>query len=329
MITASSRWLSAAGLLAAALSALLAVGACSVSDSPMSGGDSAAAPGAPQFDAEKGDRGAPEQPAPAPTGAPDVDVTERSLIYTGSVIVKTDDVVKAADDAIALAVAQGGIVGADRRQLNQDRSSTILIFRVPSAKFAATLDALAKLGAEQSRQVQADDVTEAIIDLDARLKNQQASVDRIRTLLAQAKTTAEVISIEAELSRRVAELDSFTQRRSKLAGLVSMSTITLNLRGPAAPQAEDEEKTGFVAGLESGWDAFLASVKIVMTVLGFLLPWFLAIGVPLWLLIWLLRRGHRNPPPTRLVPPTPATPSTPSTPATPSTPPPPTTPTSS
>ena len=48
-----------------------------------------------------------------------------------------------------------------------------------------------------------------------------------------------------------------------------------------------------MAGLKAGWKGFLASVKIVLTVAGWLLPWAIAIGVPLWFLLWLRRRRRR------------------------------------
>src|SRR5262249_45568847 len=130
---------------------------------------------------------------------------------------------------------------------------------------------------------------------DARLATQKASVERVRALLARAQTIGEIVSIESELTKREAELASLQQRKDKLAGQVALSTITLSLRGPAAPEPARED-TGFVAGLRNGWSAFLGSITIVMTVAGWLLPWLLAIGVPIWLLVWLLRRRRRPAP---------------------------------
>jgi hypothetical protein len=132
-----------------------------------------------------------------------------------------------------------------------------------------------------------------MIDLDTRLATQRASVERVRALLARARTIGEVVSIEGELTRREAELASLEQRKERLADQVALSTITVNLRGPEAPGEEPRDERGFLAGLKAGWDGFLTSVQVVLTVAGWLLPWVIAVGLPVWLAVWLLRRRPR------------------------------------
>jgi hypothetical protein len=296
MTARPSRWRRAGALL---ILGAFAFAGCSASDS--------SAPSA--VTADRGNAGAPEAPgevaapeAPAPEGdaatggggqQQQVQIEERALIYTGQITVKVDDVAQRADQAKGIATGVGGVVGGDRRTLDGTFSEAQLVLRVPADRFNAALDELAKLGVEQSRAVQTEDVTEALVDLDARLATQRASVDRVRALLAQANTIGEVVSIESELTRREAELASLEQRRDRMAGLVALSTITANLRGPDASPAPDEPDTGFVAGLKSGWKAFLESIKILLTIAGWLLPWAIAIGVPIWLLIWFVRRRRR------------------------------------
>jgi hypothetical protein len=221
-------------------------------------------------------------------------IQERSVIYTGTITVRVDSVVPAADQAAAIATGIGGIVAGDNRTIDANRSQATLVLRVPTDHFSSTLDALAKLGTESSRQVSADDVTETMIDLDARIADQQASVDRVRALLAQAQSISEIMSIESELTSRQADLDSLIQRRAKMAGLVDLATITVNLDGPDVPtDTGTGQQTGFLSGLRNGWHGFLTSVAGVLTVAGFLLPWAIVIGLPLWLVLWLARRRRR------------------------------------
>jgi hypothetical protein len=219
---------------------------------------------------------------------------ERSLIYTGTISVRVESVVLAADRAIAITVGLGGIVAGDTRHLDDDGSQATLVLRVPADRFNSTLDSLAELGTEEGRQVTAEDVTEQLIDLDARIATQQASVARVRELLARAQNIGEIVAIESELTQRQAELDSLLQRRAAMSGLVELATITVVLYGQSGPVEPEEEETGFLAGLRNGWDGFLASVTIVLTVAGWLLPWVIAVGVPLLLLVWLLRLRRRR-----------------------------------
>jgi hypothetical protein len=297
-----------AGLLICAVLAALTLAGCS-----KNAGSNTSAPAAgpaPEF-ADKGAAdGVAANPAPAPNqadqqGGPgtgtapqqqQIEPVQRSIIYSANMSVTVTDVNKAADDAANAARDAGGSVSADQRSLSGDRSTAQLTLRVPSTAFSSTLEKLAKLGTEQSRSVQSQDVTESIIDVDARIATQQASVERVRALLAKANTIGEVVSIESELTKREADLDSLVQRKDKLAGLVALSTITLMLRGPDAPNpTPPTDDGGFWGGLKSGWHAFLASAKVGLLVLGWLLPWAIAIGVPVWLILFIRRRRRPRP----------------------------------
>lgn len=284
------------GAAAVLLIGALALTACSAASVPDSAAEDAAPPaeppaGGPAMDPQLG-AGAGEDGAPA--NAPVQPVQERSLIYTGTITVQVDSVPQAADRAIALTVGMRGIVAGDSRSIDEQRSQATLVLRVPADRFTSTLDDLAELGTEQSRQVNAEDVTEQLVDLNARIATQQASLDRVRELLARAQTIAEIVSLESELTRRQAELDSLLQRRATMSGLVELATITVVLHGSSGPVEEEEPETGFLAGLRAGWDGFLASVTIVLTVAGWLLPWAIVIGGPILVALWIMRRRRRR-----------------------------------
>jgi Domain of unknown function (DUF4349) len=322
MTTTLRRRLGAGLLIPAALAALTLAG-CTTN----TGGNQSSAPGpaaAPndlsKQDSAQGAGGlAQDVPAPQAAQAPDgsvrapsqpqqqqqVEPVQRQIIYSANLSVTVPDVNKAADDATAAARDAGGSVSADQRTLDNDRSIATLTLRVPSTAFTSTVERVAKLGTEVSRSVQSQDVTENLIDVDARIATQRASVDRVRALLAEAKTIGEVVSIESELTRREADLDSLIQRKDKLSGLVALSTITVTLRGPAAPvpPTPSGDEGGFWGGLKSGWHAFLVSAKGVLLVVGWLLPWALVIGIPVWVVLYgrgQLRRRRPSPAPAPL-----------------------------
>ncbi|GAA2635081.1 hypothetical protein GCM10010399_79730 [Dactylosporangium fulvum] len=277
-------------LTAACAAMLMALSGCGA-DSGDNAGTSGEAPAAAP--AQQGGAG-PKQDKPAEDAGsqakvPDnLDIENRSIIYAGTMKVRVKDVDAAAAQAIAFATGAGGFVGGDNRRHDDRRSQGTLTLRVPAAKFTTTLDQLKSLGNEESRQITAQDVTDQVVDVEARLQTAQASVDRIRALLAKAQTISEITSLESELSRREADLESLQARKRRLDGLTALSTITLVLLGPEA--AVDKEDLGIGVGLENGWSAFVTSLRIALTVLGWLLPWLVLVGVPVYLLIWLLRR---------------------------------------
>jgi hypothetical protein len=140
--------------------------------------------------------------------------------------------------------------------------------------------------------VSTQDVTQQVIDVQSRLKTQQASVDRVRALLAQATTIAQIVSIESELTQREADLESMEAQLRGLADLTSLSTITVTLLGPDAkvvPKPKPKSG-GFFGGLKAGWHTFLDSLKVLLTVIGAILPFAIVIGVPVWAVVWFTRR---------------------------------------
>jgi hypothetical protein len=116
-------------------------------------------------------------------------------------------------------------------------------------------------------------------------------VDSGRKLLAQAKSLNDLVMLEREVATREADLASLQAKKRRLADLTALSTITLVLLDPEAVAAQEEEGApGFLAGLQNGWKGLLASLGVLLTVLGWLLPWLFAIGLPAWGIIWLYRR---------------------------------------
>jgi hypothetical protein len=299
-----SRWHLAAGTLAAGLTLVTALAGCGGSD----GSDSAPTSGGaqPQQESNRGDTGtqagagaAPNKEAPPaqPGQAPQdpLAAASRAIIYNGTITVRVTNVDKAAADVLALVNGTEGFIGADERRSNDRRSEAKIVLRVPSSRFTATLDAVKGFGKEESRQVSTQDVTEQLVDLEARIANQKASVERVRALLARAQTIGEIVQLEAELSRREAELNSLTGRKNKLDDLAALSTVTVQLLGPEAQlDTASEDETGFLAGLERGWKAFLESLEVLLTVLGALRPWAIGLGFPVYLVIWFVRRLPRR-----------------------------------
>ncbi|MEU7902652.1 DUF4349 domain-containing protein [Actinoplanes sp. NPDC049118] len=229
--------------------------------------------------------------------APNLSVDQRSIIYTGSITVRVDDVNIAAARASGIATASGGFIGGDKRNSGTGSSDATLELRIPAAKFSAVVNQLAELGVEEQRGINTEDVTEQTIDLNARIATQQARVDSGRKLLAQANSLSDLVMLEREVATREADLASLQAKKRHLADLTALSTITVILLDPeaAAKQAEDGPP-GFLAGLENGWKGLLASLAVLLTVLGWLLPWALAIGLPAWAILLAYRRYRRSHP---------------------------------
>ncbi|HEY6798120.1 MAG TPA: DUF4349 domain-containing protein [Kineosporiaceae bacterium] len=187
--------------------------------------------------------------------------------------------------------------GAATPAANVQPGESVLVLRVPAGALDQTVEQVVRVGKELWRTSSAVDVTADLADLASRVRTAQASVERVRALLARAGSLQEIVSIEAELTRRESDLEALEARQAALAGRAELSTLTVTLRTPdvTSPVAPEDDN-GVVSGLERGWHAVVVSTGVVLTVLGALLPVAVVlavIGLPLW---WFLRRlgGRRT-----------------------------------
>ncbi|MEV0610540.1 DUF4349 domain-containing protein [Polymorphospora rubra] len=283
-----------AALTAVGVAAALAFTGCSSTTETSSNSAPAYDQQAAPEDAVAGAGAGPGAGQP-PAGAPvRFRVDERAIIYTGSITVRVDDVDRAAARATAIATGVGGFVGVDKRTSDDRRSTASLELRIPANRFGPVVDDLARLGDQEQRDISTQDVTEEALDLDARLASQRARVESGRQLLARATNLTELVMLEGELAKREADLASLEAKKRRLDDLTALSTITLVLLGPEAER--DGEELGFVQGLKGGWEMFVTSLLVLLTILGALLPWLVVLGLPVATLVWLLRRRNRRPP---------------------------------
>lgn len=150
----------------------------------------------------------------------------RSYVLSASQTLDVKEIEQAIRDVEAIVKKSGGHIEGQRVRGDEQARLTL---RVPPGQLVPTLDALAALGKEEHRSVSSEDVTEKLIDTEARLKNAIALRDRLKTLLNQAKDVKDVLEIEKELARLQGDIDSMEGRLKKLKAQVDFSTIDLTL----------------------------------------------------------------------------------------------------
>lgn len=228
-----------------------------------------------------------ERPAPpAPTGK--LLTQDRKLARSASLALRTRDVEGTVGRVRDIAAAAGGFTGSERA----GEKEAVLTVSVPSDKLDSVLSGLSKVGEVIRRDVTVEDVTEQVADVDSRVRSQRASVSRVRALLARAKTIGEIVSIEGELTSRETELEALLARQKSLEGLVALSTVRVEISERGVVE-EDDDSAGFLGGLSGGWQAFLTVGSAVLTAVGAMLPFLIGLGVPIALIVWLVRRRMR------------------------------------
>lgn len=212
----------------------------------------------------------------------------RSVIYKGVVGLSGDDVGGSRNDVQKIADKADGHI--TNEQTESDTTGEMrwarLVLRVPADAFDDAMTELESVGQLTSSDRKSKDVSTEVIDVDVRIRAQTASLKRIEALLAEATKMGDIVSIESELTRRQAELDSLKQRQAYLSDQTAMSTITVHIErtGDVTPVPKE---AGFVVGLKAGWADLKDFGSGAATVAGHLLPSvvvLLIVGVPLLLL---------------------------------------------
>lgn len=214
----------------------------------------------------------------------------RDVVYTGELVVRVSSVGKATQAATKVASAKSGFVFAQ----TTDEVETKLTVKVPSDQFDATVDAMSKLGKELRRNLKAQDVTAEVVDVEGRLKTAQTSADRLRALLADAKTPADVVAIEGELSKRETDIETLQGRLRVLNDQVSLATLTVRLTERNDLKVAND-LPGFLGGLRTGIFAVINVGQVLLVVLGFMIPFVPIVALVVW--AWRrYRRGHSGAP---------------------------------
>jgi hypothetical protein len=160
--------------------------------------------------------------APEPEAVPvarDEVARERMIHYDGFMHLRTPRPVEVVDEATRIVEDAGGYV----EQLDGERA----VFRVPVAEFQTVFDRLLDLGDVLDRSVTAEDVTDAFMDADLRLKIARATHQRLVELLAKAREEKEKIRILREIQRIRTEIETLSAQRDRLLSMARFSRITL------------------------------------------------------------------------------------------------------
>ncbi|WP_203336190.1 DUF4349 domain-containing protein [Nocardioides limicola] len=274
-------------------------------------GDSAdVAPSAPNGVAGDGGREMPgfdmDDPAEAPgveqpsaddgsgeAGADRATMTP-AVISTGTVSLRADDVGEARFEVQKVLDELGGTITDEDTETDNEGEvrRSRLVVRVPSDSFSTAMTQLAQTAELVRSTRSSEDVTTQVLDTEARVRAQRASLERIEALLAEARDLGDLVAIEAQLTRRQATLDSLLAQQAWLADQTTLSTITVHLQ--RSSEAGSDDGAGFWHGLVTGWHALVAFTTGLLTVLGVVTP-FVAVALVLVLpLVLWWRRRHKG-----------------------------------
>lgn len=151
----------------------------------------------------------------------------RKVIRTASLSLSVDEPESCINTIKGLVKEGGGYV--ENSNATKD-GRVYMTCRVPSKDLNSILDAVSRLGSEDSRTVSASDVTDQYNDLATRLKNSKALRDRLKQLLVKARNVKDILEIEKELVRIQTDIERMQGRFDNLKGRVELSSVSIYLK---------------------------------------------------------------------------------------------------
>ncbi len=169
----------------------------------------------------------PPQPGnPAAASTKKNDETSRAVAGHDSTMLVYTANMNLAVYLVDQAIGQVEQIAKDNGGFLSSRGDNQIVIRVPRSRFQAALAAVEKTGDVLHRDVRAEDVTDAYMDLEVRIKNARAMRDQLAALLLKANVK-EALEIERELGRVTEELERMEGQMKLLKDKLAYSTITV------------------------------------------------------------------------------------------------------
>jgi len=158
------------------------------------------------------------------------DAINKKLIKDGNMRIETKDLQASKQRMDGLLKQYGGYYESENLDNNDFETSYNLKIRIPAQSFEALIGALEKGEDEvKSKYIQARDVTEEYIDVESRLNNERAYLERYKALLAKASTVKDILAIEESIRTIQEEIESREGRLKYLNDQIAFSTLDVQL----------------------------------------------------------------------------------------------------
>jgi hypothetical protein len=253
---------------------------------------------------------APAAEVPTGYGAADEEkarIAERMVIHTVELRLIVKDTQASLEAVQSLTGELDGYVASSRTWHTEEQLSASLTLRVPAEQLNTALEKLRALALEvDSENISGEDVTQEYVDLEARLRNEEAYEKELLALLTETRERTsraeDILAVYERLTEVRGRIEQIKGRMQFLENMSAMATITVELIPSELMQpitVAGWHPTGTarsaIRALVNALQLFVdASIWIVL----FGLPVFIIIALPflaLWYVIrWLRRRKRKS-----------------------------------
>ncbi len=190
---------------------------------------------------------------------------QRMVIKNASIALVVEDVTTALQQITDLASTNGGyVINSDIRE-DQNRVYADISFRVTADKFDQTLNSLHGIAVDvRSETTTGQDVTEEYVDLDAQLRNLEASETQLLALMDKAGSVEDILKVQEQLAATRGQIEQLKGRMQYLQQSAALSMISATLEQSklgvdffgTSTTVKEGQKIQFVPTISGGFEPY-------------------------------------------------------------------------
>jgi hypothetical protein len=167
-------------------------------------------------------------------GATAAQTQQRRIIRTASISMVVGDTTNTIEKATAAVEAAGGYVSDSKIWREGELLRGTLSLRVPQERLSETLAAIRKLAVRvQSESLGSEDVTQEYVDLEAQLRNLEATEaelrELMRTIRERSRKASEVLEMHQQLMTIRGQIEQIKGRMRYLSQMSAFASLQLEL----------------------------------------------------------------------------------------------------
>lgn len=153
---------------------------------------------------------------------------DKKIIKTGNIKFETNDLEATYKQVMEAVKNQKATIQNDTEGNEYGAVFRRMVIRVPSQHFDGFVSQISKgVSYFDNKEINAEDVTEQYIDIEARLKTKKTLENRYLELLKKANKVSEMLEIEAQLSAIREEIEAKEGQFRFMKSQIAMSTLTV------------------------------------------------------------------------------------------------------
>ena len=207
------------------------------------------------------------------------------IVYTGSLQLVVDDLQAKLAQAQAAIEATGGYIGASQESNDGDKPVATITYRIPATRWEDAISSLRHLATKVvAEQTQASEVGGQLVDLDARIRNLQASEASLQEIAKGTGKVSDLLEVEAQLTDVRGQIEQLQGQQAQLTDQVAYGTLVTTF-GLEIQQVQETAK---------GWDpaaevdAATASLIGTGQTIASAAIWFAIVWLPMILVLAIL-----------------------------------------